>query len=380
MAEANNQRLRETVKVTLVGSVVDLTLGILKIFFGYSAQSQALIVDGFHSLSDLATDAMVIFAAKHSHREADEDHPYGHARIETLATVGLGLALIAVGIGFSVDAIKRLFHPELLLVPHIAAIYIAVLSIVAKEVIYHYSMVIARKYRSEMLRANAWHSRSDAISSAIVVVGVAGAMAGLPYLDAIAAIGVAIMIAKIGWDLGWQSLRELIDTGLEAERVNQIKQTIMGINGVEALHLFRSRRLGGDAYIDVHIQVPPRLSVSEGHQISEAVRQKLISTIDEVKDVTVHIDPEDDEIAAPCKNLPSRQELQKHLSEKLADIPEASQITSLTIHYLGGKVELVIILPASVLSDVKEISRIRDAITVNLEKVECIRRVDVGFV
>ncbi|MGW8247646.1 MAG: cation diffusion facilitator family transporter [Acidiferrobacterales bacterium] len=379
MAEENTERLRETVKVTLIGSAVDLTLGVLKIIFGYTAQSQALIVDGFHSLSDLATDFMVIFAAKHSHREADEDHPYGHGRIETLATVGLGVALIAVGVGFSVDAIRRLFHPELLLIPHIAAIYIAVLSIVSKEVIYHYSMVIARKYRSEMLKANAWHSRTDAISSAIVVIGVAGAMAGLDYLDAIAAIGVAIMIAKIGWDLGWQSLRELIDTGLEAERVELIKKTIMGTNGVEALHLLRSRRLGGEAYIDVHIQVPPRLSVSEGHQISETVRHKLINTIDEVKDVTVHIDPEDDEIAAPCKNLPSRQELQKQLEERLKDIPEAGQIRSMTIHYLGGKVELFITLPASVLSGVEEIERIRSAISGELEPIECIRRVEVAF-
>ena len=375
MAQANPERLRETVKVTLVGSVVDLTLGVLKIVFGYSAQSQALIVDGFHSLSDLATDAMVIFAAKHSHREADEEHPYGHGRIETLATVGLGLALIAVGIGFSIDAIRRLFHPELLLIPHVAAIYIAVLSIISKEVIYHYSMVIARKYRSEMLRANAWHSRTDAISSAIVVIGVAGAMAGLNYLDAIAAIGVAVMIAKIGWDLGWQSLRELIDTGLEAERVELIKQTIMGTNGVEALHLLRSRRLGGEAYIEV----PPRLSVSEGHQISETVRHKLIGTIDEVKDVTVHIDPENDEIAAPCKNLPSRQELQKQLEERLADIPEAKQIRSLTIHYLGGKVELFITLSASVLSGIEEIERIRSAISGRLEPIECIRRVEIAF-
>ncbi|MDX5152022.1 MAG: cation diffusion facilitator family transporter [Acidiferrobacterales bacterium] len=379
MAEENPERLRETVKVTLIGSAVDLTLGVLKIVFGYTAQSQALIVDGFHSLSDLATDFMVIFAAKHSHREADEEHPYGHGRIETLATVGLSIALIAVGIGFSVDAIQRLFHPELLLTPHIAAIYIAVLSIVSKEVIYHYSMVIARKYRSEMLKANAWHSRTDAISSAIVVIGVAGAMAGLNYLDAIAAIGVAVMIAKIGWDLGWQSLRELIDTGLEAERVELIKRTIMGTNGVEALHLLRSRRLGGEAYIDVHIQVPPRLSVSEGHQISESVRHKLINTIDEVKDVTVHIDPEDDEIAAPCKNLPSRQELQKQLDERLKNIPEARQIRSMTIHYLGGKVELFITLPASVLSGVEEIERIRGAISGELEPIECIRRVEVAF-
>ena len=158
-----------------------------------------------------------------------------------------------------------------------------------------------------------------------------------------------------------------------------IKRTIMGTNGVEALHLLRSRRLGGEAYIDVHIQVPPRLSVSEGHQISESVRHKLINTIDEVKDVTVHIDPEDDEIAAPCKNLPSRQELQKQLDERLKNIPEARQIRSMTIHYLGGKVELFITLPASVLSGVEEIERIRGAISGELEPIECIRRVEVAF-
>lgn len=379
MAENNQHRYRETVRVTLIGSVIDLLLGVLKIVFGFSAQSQALIADGLHSLSDLVTDAFVIYAAKHAHREADEEHPYGHARIETLATVGLGIALIGVAIGLTIDAVQRLFHPDLLWKPGVAAIYIATLSIVLKEAIYHYSMGIARKYRSDMLKANAWHSRTDAISSAIVVVGVAGAIAGLEYLDAIAAIGVAMMIAKIGWDLGWQSLRELIDTGLEAERVALIEKTILGVHGVDALHLLRSRRLGGEAYIDVHIQVPPRLSVSEGHQISETVRQKLISEIDEVSDVTVHIDPEDDELAAPCKGLPTREALEKELRERLAEIPEASSIDNTTIHYLDGKVELIITLPASALSSLDQIQTVREQITRNLAPVECIRKIQVVF-
>jgi cation diffusion facilitator family transporter len=379
MDDANRERFRETVKVTLIGSVIDLLLGVLKIVVGFTSHSQALVADGLHSLSDLVTDVFVIYAAKHAHREADEDHPYGHGRIETVATVGLGIALIAVAVGLSIDAVQRLFHPETLWQPGVAAIYVAVLSIVLKEAIYHYSMRIARKYRSDMLKANAWHSRTDAISSAIVVIGVAGAIAGLNYLDAIAAIGVAAMIAKIGWDLGWESVRELIDTGLEAERVALIEKTILGVDGVVAMHLLRSRRLGGEAYIDVHIQVPPRLSVSEGHQISESVRQKLISEFDEVSDVTVHIDPEDDELAAPCKDLPNRPALETRLREKLAGIPEAGTVQNLTIHYLNGKVELIITLPASGLTSLEQMSAVRQRILGKLADVECVRAVEVVF-
>jgi cation diffusion facilitator family transporter len=230
-------RSREIRKVTLIGSAIDLLLGIAKIIGGTISSSQALIADGVHSLSDLATDVIVLYAMKHSAKEADEEHPYGHARIETLATVGLGIALIGIAIGIALDAIDRLFHIERLLNPGMLALLIAMLSVVSKEAIYHYSMVIARKYRSNLLKANAWHSRSDSISSVIVVIGVLGSMAGLNYLDAIAAVGVAFMIAKIGWDLSLHSLRELIDTGLEPERVEAIRKTILAVDGVQSLHV-----------------------------------------------------------------------------------------------------------------------------------------------
>lgn len=377
--EGNNERFRQTVRVTLIGSVIDLLLGVLKLVVGFGSQSQALIADGIHSLSDLATDALVIYAAKHAHREADEEHPYGHGRIETVATVLLGIALIAVAVGLTLDAIQRLFHPELLLKPGMMAIYVAVLSIVLKEAIYRYSMIIARKYRSDMLKANAWHSRTDAISSAIVVVGVAGAMAGLDYLDAIAAIGVALMIAKIGWDLGWKALRELIDTGLTRERLKLIERTILEVDGVDAMHLLRSRQLGGEAYIDVHIQVPPRLSVSEGHQISETVRQRLIKKIEEVTDVTVHIDPEDDEIAAPCGGLPSRKEVRQRLQQRLAALPEANRIQELTLHYLDGRIELELILPLAVLNDLNDAARVQKSFSDILAAEKCVGKVQIAF-
>ncbi len=339
------QRYRDTLRVTLIGSVLDLLLGVAKIVVGFFSQSQALIADGVHSLSDLATDVLVIYAARHASREADEDHPYGHGRIETIATVMLGGALVLVAVGLAWDAVRRLFHPDLLWHPGMPALVVAAISILSKEAIYHYTMVYARKYRSNLLRANAWHSRSDAISSVIVLVGVAGSMAGLVYLDAIAAVGVALMIAKIGWDLAWHGAQELVDKGLDPERVEKIRQLILSVDGVEQLHLLRTRTMGSDALVDVHIQVDPRVSVSEGHQISETVRRKLINDMEEVADVMVHIDPEDDEAGASCGHLPLRRTILDELEALWADIPAARRIRDVKLHYLDGKITVDLVLP-----------------------------------
>jgi len=353
-----SERYRQTIVVTLVGSVIDLVLGVTKILVGFSSSSQALVADGVHSLSDLATDVLVLYAAKHSHREADEEHPYGHGRIETAATVALGIALIGVAVGIGIDAIRGLFDPATLSHPGVLALVIATISIGAKEAIYHYTMRIARKFRSELLKANAWHSRSDAISSVVVVIGIAGTMAGVDYLDAVAAIIVTAMIAQIGWQLAWNSVRELVDTALEKDRVEAIQQTIKSVEGVQALHQLRSRRMGPDALVDVHIQVSPTLTVSEGHQISETVRFKLMRDIEEVSDVTVHIDPEDDEVMTASCTLPLRQTLIKRLDGYFEDIEEARHIKDVTLHYLQGKIQVEIVLPLSVLSDSSDATKV----------------------
>lgn len=378
---ADSLRYKETVRVTLIGSAIDLALGVLKIVFGFAAQSQALIADGVHSLSDLATDAAVLYAAKHSHREADEDHPYGHGRIETVATVVLGIALIAVASGISYDAVQRLFHPETLLVPGIWAVYVALLSVVLKEWIYHYTMRVARKYKSKMLRANAWHSRSDAISSVIVVIGVAGSMAGLWYLDAIAAIVVGLMVAKIGFELAWDSLKELIDTSLEAEQVETIRQAILDVDGVNSLHILRTRQMGGDALVDVHIQVAPDISVSEGHFISETVRSRLIKNIDYVSDVMVHIDPEDDEKFPLNTRLPLRKEIEKKVRNACKSIDEASNIEDIGLHYLEGKIQLDLFLPLSILHNAgpEKVSELKEKFRSALSSIDEIASVEVYF-
>lgn len=351
MGAERETRYQETLRVTIIGSVVDLLLGIIKIFFGVISHSQALIADGLHSLSDLATDGLVIYAAKHASRGADEEHPYGHGRIETISTVGLGIVLVAVAVGVAVDAVRRLFDPQLLLDPSIEALIVAGASVLSKELIYHYTMRTARKYRSDILRANAWHSRTDAISSIVVLIGIAGAMAGLKYLDAVAAVVVGVLIAKIGWDLGWNSIHELVDTGLERDRVSAIRRAILEAKGVRALHMLRTRRMGGDAFVDVHIQVEPTLSVSEGHHISEYVRRKVMKDISEVADITVHVDCEDDQSAAENVDLPLRQILIERLGVYFKDIPEAEAIERITLHYINGKINIELLLPIDLIGN-----------------------------
>jgi cation diffusion facilitator family transporter len=355
VAAVSSGRYREVLRVTLVGSLIDLVLGVAKLLGGYASHSQALVADGIHSLSDLATDFVVIYAAKHAHREPDRNHPYGHGRIETVATVGLAVAMLAVALSIAYDAAYRLINADQLLHPGPWALVIAVLSVLSKEAVYRYTLRAAKKLRSDMLRANAWHSRTDAISSLIVIFGVAGTMAGFDYLDAVAAVLVAVLIARIAVGLSWSSIRELIDTALESERVDTVRQVISETDGVKSMHMLRTRRMGSNALADVHIQVNPRLSVSEGHQISETVRARLIKKIDEITDVTVHIDPEDDEAAPSTINLPLRGQVADGLRPLWEKLPAAQRIEEVTLHYLHGKIHLQLALTMPADANLKEL-------------------------
>lgn len=335
-------------RVTVIGAIVNLLLAIIKIVLGWIGHSQALIADGIHSLSDLISDGVVLVASKHGSRDPDPEHPYGHGRIETLATVIVGVLLFMVTAGILYDASLRLLEPEKLLTPGWLALAAAVVSVIAKEILTQYTLAAAKRIRSSLLRANAWHHRSDAISSVVVIIGVGGSMAGLPYLDAVAAIFVALMIAKIAWDLSWGGVRDLIDTGLDPETVERIRQVIMSVEGVEAMHMLRSRRLGADAFVDVHILVDPMLSVSEGHLISEKVRARLVRELEDVSDVTVHIDPEDDEEVIPSVGLPMRSKLLAALNDEWSGIEHAAKAERITLHYLDGRVHIEVVLPVAV--------------------------------
>jgi cation diffusion facilitator family transporter len=338
-------RERTMRRVTLTAAATNLLLSMAQIIGGVFTQSQALIADGAHTLSDLLSDGVVLLAGRQANIQPDSEHPYGHARIETLATVAVGLLLIGAGLGIGLDAGRRLFEPDRLLSPEPLALAFAVLAIVLKEGLYHYTMRVARRIRSNLLKANAWHHRSDVVSSLVVLVGVGGTLAGLPYLDAAAAVVVAALIAHMGGRLVWDSARELIDTGLAQEEVARIRETILGVEGVKGVHMLRTRRMAGTALADVHIQVPPRISISEGHQISERVRTAVTNTFEDVIDVTVHIDPEDDEHQPPALYLPPRAALLEALQREWADIPETRQMENVVLHYVGGQIHLELYLP-----------------------------------
>lgn len=341
---ASASRYRETRRVTLVGVVVNLALALVKIAGGVLGNSQALVADGVHSLSDLFSDAVVVVAAREAARDPDVDHPYGHGRIETAATVVVGILLLATAFGLGYRAVQSLTDATGLMAPAAITLIIALGSMVAKEALFHYTRRSGRRIASRLLEANAWHHRSDALSSVIVAVGIGGALAGFVVLDAVGAIIVAVMVAKVGWDLIWRSLQELVDTGLDPELVDELQAAAAAIDGVKSAHTLRSRWMGHSVLVDLHIQVSPRISVSEGHRIAEAVRLALRERAPRLADVMVHVDPEEDTDGGPSNALPLRGELVERLRRGWQGLAAAERIEGLTVHYLGGKAHLQLVL------------------------------------
>jgi len=340
--------------VTFLAITINILLTIIKIVFGIVGQSQALIADGLHSLSDLLVGAITLVAAKYSTQPPDLEHPYGHGRIETLATIaGGGLLLLMAG-GLLIDAQRRLFEAELLLRPTAISLAAVILSIVIKEAIYHYTIYVANRVHSPMLRANAWHHRSDAISSVIVFFGVAGSMMGFLWLDAVATIGISFMIGYVGFSLILPGINELVDRGLEKEQLIEIKEIILSVEGIRALHQLRTRKMGINVLVDMHIVVDPRISISEGHKICEAVRTRLMAEMGEITDVLVHAEFENDEMARTTSNLPFRDEITGRLQQHWQSLKAAGAIEQITLHYLSGKLTVDIDLPLTIVPSIEE--------------------------
>ncbi|MGA8262443.1 MAG: cation diffusion facilitator family transporter [Arenicellales bacterium] len=365
MPNTKTERYRATRRVTVIGAVLDFVLGVTKIATGYLAGSQALAADGVHSLSDLATDFMVIWAAREASRGPDANHPYGHQRIETLGTIVLGIVLAVVAIGIAWDAAQSALAGKTS-TPGMAALIVAAVSVFSKEAIFRYTMKVADRLDSGLLRSNAWHSRSDALSSVVVIVGVAGSMLGYGHFDALAAIVVAVMILWVGGRMTWRGVEDLVDTGVHPGKVREIEQTANEVHGVRGVHDLRTRRMGNEIYLDGHVRVDPKLSVSEGHRIGEAVRHRLRNEFNDITDITIHIDAEDDEAYQKSAHLPLRKDMDALLNEYWAHLPEASLIKRKTLHYLGGKLHVEVHLPLEAFSGVEQAAeaaaRLRQAI------------------
>lgn len=364
-------------RASYVGAAINVFQTVIKISFGILGQSAALIADGIHSLSDLLSDLLVIIAVKLGSREADYEHPYGHRRFETIATVILGVSLVVIGGGVTWSVMNRMAHPEHLPVPNLIGMGIAALSIFINEGLYQYTKRIARKTRSKLLLANAWHQRSDAISSIVVLFGIGAVILGYPLADAIAAIVVALMVAKIGLNLVLESIKELVDTSLPPKLVAEIRKAIMSIDGVEGIHLLRTRQMGEDALIDAHIIVDPRITVSEGHSIGDTVRDELISRFDDIMDVLVHVDPEDDEALFETGKPLMRRDVNVLLDKYLAEFKVS--IEGFRIHYLNGQIEVELILPFSLSEQPVLIDKLRKQCKRMTLKVQKINNIILFF-
>jgi cation diffusion facilitator family transporter len=276
-------------KVTLVGMFVNSLLAFVKILIGIVGKSPALFADGVHSLSDLISDVMVLFAAKYANKGEDDDHPYGHERIETLATLVISALLITAGFMIVYHSLAVLISGEYS-TPNKFTMYAAIFSIFGNEFIYQYTMRGANKINSDMLRANAWHSRSDMWSSVVVLVGLIGAFYGFVWMDALAAFVVCYMIVKMGIKWGYSAVAELIDEGVDNETRESIKDIITTTEGVEDFHYLRTRKMAGKIVLDVHVLVDKYSTASEGHYVAEIVKSNIYHNVENIKDITVHID------------------------------------------------------------------------------------------
>lgn len=278
-------------RVTIVGAVWNLLLAIGKIIAGVISQSQALIVDGIHSLSDLVSDAVVLVASRWGAIKPDHNHPYGHGRIETVAAAIVGVLLLAVAIGFIVDAVMRLLEPERLLQPGWLALWVALGSVGIKEALFWYTRAVAKRSSSSLIMANAWHHRSDAFSSVVVIAGLLGSRAGYLWFDAVAAIVVAGTVAWMGGRFAFDALVELVDTGVSRGEQKKLGRIILAVDEVHGFRELRTRLMGGQIVMDVCILLDGGLSLDEADRIAAAVRERLLSESTEVFDVVVSVAP-----------------------------------------------------------------------------------------
>ncbi len=284
------ERVAAAKRSTWVSVAVNLVLSMAQIAAGILAKSQALIADGIHTLSDLLADFVVLFASHHSQKDADEDHPYGHQRFETAASLVLGALLLAVGLGMLWSAAAKLQNPESIANVHISALWVAAGALTAKELLFRYMLKVAKQVKSSMLVANAWHARSDAASSLVVGVGIIGNLLGYPILDPIAAAIVGFMVTRMGWSFGWDALHDLMDRAVDVAEVQAIRQTLLETPGVSNVHDVRTRKMGDMIVVDAHLEVNATLSVEQGHDIAVAARTRVMQR-HRVINMMTHVDP-----------------------------------------------------------------------------------------
>ncbi len=280
-------------KITLIGTAVNLLLAGLKFAVGILGGSMALVADGVHSISDLLTDAVVLVGARVAALPADENHPYGHGKFETLAALLVALVLVATGGLIAYQSGLSLYNRELSS-PGLAVLFVAFISIVSKELLFRATRKTARKTHSPALLANAWHHRSDALSSVAVLLGVGAAMLGFGYGDHVAGILVGLMVTVAGGKIALDCLGDLTECSIEDKQRRTIEECLTKHSEVKNWHRLRARRVGREIFLDVHILVDPGLSVSQGHAVADELEEAVSDSSSNPVNFTIHVEPYDE--------------------------------------------------------------------------------------
>lgn len=324
-------------RITWVGAWVNLFLGVFKAFAGVYGHSTAMIADAGHTFSDLFSDGLTLLSVRMSSLPADVDHPYGHGRFESVGSLAIGTLLMGVGGSFGASAIAALRAPAVAPLGSVA-LWAAIVSVVSKEALYQATAAVGRRVRSPVLLANAWHHRSDALSSVVAVVGIGGSMIGWRVLDPLAGLLVGLMVAWMGLRISIEALAQLTDTS-DYGVMQAAGDAARAVVGVEHVDQVRSRTMGGSSLIDLAIRVDPRLSASSAHRLAEEARLAVLKEVPEVSEVLVHVDTSPHDVSCPLQTSRLAETRPHHVVEedvaaKLCELPEVIEVSRVDVFYL----------------------------------------------
>ena len=372
---------KHALSVTRLGLIANLLMAIAKGFVGIISHSSALIADAGHSFSDLLSDMVTLWAVRMAGIPKDENHPYGHGKFETVGSFFVALMLVFTGIGVAWHVLNKMNSPE---VPGTSALWMAAIAIAVKEALFHLTRMVSRRSGSRVLLANAWHHRSDAISSVAALVGIAGANWGIPMMDPIAGVLVAGLIVKAGIDIGYESLRELTDEIPEEEVIIELEKILADVEGVDHYHEMRARRMGPHLLVDLHIEVDSMMSISAAHQVAERVRLRILDKIPAVNEVLVHVDAEDDfieeeggESSRDILLMRPQREIEADVKNVINEIPEITGITHIYCHYLNQNLSVQVNIMLDTEMRIIEAQKIASTARMKIEQIKDIDDADL---
>ena len=373
---------KHALRVTWLGLFANLILAIAKGFIGTIAHSSALIADAGHSVSDLLSDSITLWAVHMAGVPKDKNHPYGHGKFETVGTFIVAIFLLLTGVGVAWHVLNKIDTPE---VPGTAALWMAGIAICFKEALFHVTRMVGRRSGSRVLLANAWHHRSDAISSVAALVGIGGAQWGIPLMDPIAGVLVAGLIIKTGIDIGYESIRELTDETVEEEVISELGHILAEIDGVDHFHEMRARRMGPQLLVDLHIEVDSMMSISAAHQVAERVRLRILDELPAVNEVLVHVDAEDDfveskggiEETKDIVLMRPQTEIESDVKKILTEIPEIQGITHIYCHYLNQELTVQVNILLDEEMKIRDAQKIASKARMKIEEIKDIDAADL---